>query len=114
MSIVGNWQKELERFAPSLRVMVHHGHERLSGEAFEQEARQNDIVITTYALALRDQEHLSTIDWEYVVVDEAQNIKNDAAKQTKAIKKLEARHRIALTGRRWRIGLLNCGRLWSF
>jgi len=98
MSIVGNWQKELERFAPSLHVMVHHGHERLSGEAFEQEARQNDIVITTYALALRDQEHLSTIDWEYVVVDEAQNIKNDAAKQTKAIKKLEARHRIALTG----------------
>ena len=98
MSIVGNWQKELERFAPSLNVMVHHGHERLSGEAFEQEARQNDIVITTYALALRDQEHLATIDWEYVVVDEAQNIKNDEAKQTKAIKKLEARHRIALTG----------------
>ncbi|MGI9057631.1 MAG: DEAD/DEAH box helicase, partial [Ktedonobacteraceae bacterium] len=98
MSIVGNWQKELERFAPSLHVMVHHGHERLSGEAFEQEARQNDIVITTYALALRDQEHLATIDWEYVVVDEAQNIKNDEAKQTKAIKKLEASHRIALTG----------------
>ena len=98
MSIVGNWQKELERFAPVLRVMVHHGHERLSGEAFEAEARQNDVVITTYSLALRDKEHLNRIEWENVVVDEAQNIKNDAAKQTQAIKKLEGRHKIALTG----------------
>jgi len=98
MSIVGNWQKELERFAPSLRVMVHHGHERLSGEAFEAEARQNDVVITTYSLALRDKEHLDRLEWENVVVDEAQNIKNDAAKQTQAIKKLEGRHKIALTG----------------
>ncbi|HEX6553345.1 MAG TPA: DEAD/DEAH box helicase [Ktedonobacteraceae bacterium] len=98
MSIVGNWQKELQRFSPSLDVMVHHGHERLSGEVFEQEAKQHDIVITTYSLALRDKEHLSHLDWEYVVVDEAQNIKNDAAKQTQAIKKLNARHKIALTG----------------
>ncbi|TMD67316.1 MAG: DEAD/DEAH box helicase [Chloroflexi bacterium] len=98
MSIVGNWHKELQRFAPSLNVMVHHGHERLSGEAFEQEAKRHDIVITTYSLALRDKEHLSHLEWEYVVVDEAQNIKNDAAKQTQAIKKLDARHKIALTG----------------
>ncbi len=98
MSIVGNWHKELQRFAPSLNVMVHHGHERLSGEAFEQEAKRHDIVITTYSLALRDKEHLSHLEWEYVVVDEAQNIKNDAAKQTQAIKKLNARHKIALTG----------------
>ncbi len=98
MSIVGNWHRELQRFAPSLRVMIHHGHERLSGQAFEDEARQHDIVITTYALALRDKEHLAPIEWEYVVVDEAQNIKNEAAKQTQAIKKLDARHKIALTG----------------
>lgn len=98
MSIVGNWHKELQRFAPSLKVMVHHGHERLSGEAFAQEAKQHDIVLTTYSLALRDKEHLSPIDWEYVVVDEAQNIKNDAAKQTQAIKSLDASYRIALTG----------------
>lgn len=69
MSIVGNWHREVQRFAPSLKVMIHHGHERLSGEAFAQEARQHDIVITTYALALRDKEHLALIDWEYVVVD---------------------------------------------
>ena len=98
MSIVGNWHKELTRFAPSLRVMIYHGHERLAGEAFAEEAKQHDVVITTYSLALRDKEHLAPINWEYVVVDEAQNIKNEAAKQTQAIKNLNTRHKIALTG----------------
>ncbi|MDQ6662412.1 MAG: DEAD/DEAH box helicase [Chloroflexota bacterium] len=98
MSIVGNWHKELERFAPSLRVMIHHGMERLSGQAFEDEVQKHDVVITTYALALRDKEHLSSIDWERVVVDEAQNIKNEVAKQTQAIKSLNAPYKIALTG----------------
>ena len=98
MSIVGNWHRELQRFAPSLRVMVHHGHERLTGEAFIAEAKQHDVVITTYALALRDKEHLMSIEWEFVVVDEAQNIKNEAAKQTQAIKGLAAKYRVALTG----------------
>jgi SNF2 family DNA or RNA helicase len=98
MSIVGNWHREIQRFAPSLSAMIHHGHERLSGAAFAEEAQKHDIVITTYALALRDKEHLEPIEWEYVVVDEAQNIKNEAAKQTQAIKALNARHKIALTG----------------
>jgi len=98
MSIVGNWQRELQRFAPSLSVMIHHGAERLTDEAFREEAKKHDVVITTYALALRDKEHLSPIEWEYVVLDEAQNIKNESAKQTKAIRGLNARHRIALTG----------------
>ena len=98
MSIVGNWYRELQRFAPSLSVMVHHGHERLTGEAFIEEAKRHDVVITTYSLALRDKEHLMPIDWEFVVIDEAQNIKNEAAKQTQAIKGLNAKNRIALTG----------------
>jgi SNF2 family DNA or RNA helicase len=98
MSIVGNWQREMQRFAPSLRVMIHHGHERLAGEAFVEEARRHDVVITTYALALRDREHLAELEWEYIVVDEAQNIKNEFAKQTQAIKSLSTRHRVALTG----------------
>lgn len=98
MSIVGNWHRELQRFAPSLSVMIHHGHERLSGEAFTEEARKHDVVITTYSLALRDKEHLASIEWDNVVVDEAQNIKNEAAKQTQAIKQLKAQHKIALTG----------------
>jgi SNF2 family DNA or RNA helicase len=98
MSIVGNWHRELQRFAPSLKVMIHHGHERLSGTAFVEEALRHDIVVTTYSLALRDREHLAPVEWEYVVVDEAQNIKNEAAKQSQAIKALKASHKIALTG----------------
>jgi SNF2 family DNA or RNA helicase len=98
MSIVGNWHREIQRFAPTLSAMIHHGAERLSDVAFVEEAKKHDIVITTYALALRDKEHLSAIGWENVVVDEAQNIKNEAAKQTRAIKSLNGRSRIALTG----------------
>jgi SNF2 family DNA or RNA helicase len=98
MSIVGNWQKELQRFGPSLNVMIHYGPERLSDQAFADEAQKHDIVITTYALALRDKEHLKAIEWENVVIDEAQNIKNETAKQTQAIKQLQARHKIAMTG----------------
>ncbi len=98
MSIVGNWQREIQRFAPSLAVMVHHGMERLSGPAFVEEALKHDVIITTYALALRDKEHLASVEWGNVVIDEAQNIKNESAKQTQAIKGLSATHRVALTG----------------
>ncbi len=98
MSIVGNWQREVQRFAPSLSVMLHHGAERLTGEAFTREALQHHIVITTYALVLRDREHLDAIEWNNIVLDEAQNIKNESAKQTQAIRSLRGQHRIALTG----------------
>ncbi|GAC1363681.1 MAG: hypothetical protein NVS2B12_03680 [Ktedonobacteraceae bacterium] len=98
MSIVGNWQRELQRFAPSLSVMIHHGLERLSDESFAAAAREHDVVITTYAMALRDKEHLALVDWHNIVIDEAQNIKNESAKQTQAIKSLKAVSKIALTG----------------
>jgi len=98
MSVVGNWQKEVERFAPSLKVMIHHGADRLTGKKFGREAKKNDLVICTYALAHRDEDTLSAVHWQHIVLDEAQNIKNPAAKQTQAIKKLKATHRIALTG----------------
>jgi SNF2 family DNA or RNA helicase len=98
MSVAGNWQKELERFAPSLRVLLHHGQNRNIGPGFLQEAKGNDVVITTYALAQRDEEHLSAIDWSHVILDEAQNIKNQAARQTQSIKRLPSGQKIALTG----------------
>lgn len=98
MSVAGNWQKELERFAPSLRVLVHHGQNRLTGSGFMQEATGKDVVITTYALAQRDEEHLSAVSWSHVILDEAQNIKNQAARQTQSIKRLQSGQKIALTG----------------
>lgn len=98
MSVAGNWQKELERFAPSLQVMMHHGQNRLSGRLFRQEATGKDVVITTYALAQRDEEDLSAVTWSHVILDEAQNIKNQAARQTQSVKRLPAEQKIALTG----------------
>ena len=98
MSVVGNWQREAERFAPSLRVLVHHGAERLKDREFVGAARRADLMITTYALATRDRDTLAEVKWERVALDEAQNIKTSDAKQTRAIRSLPARHRIALTG----------------
>ena len=98
MSVVGNWQREAERFAPGLRVLVHHGPERLKDRKFATAARRADLVITTYALATRDRDTIAEVKWERVALDEAQNIKTNDAKQTRAIRSLPARHRIALTG----------------
>jgi hypothetical protein len=98
MTVVGNWRRELERFAPRLRVMVHHGTERLSGDAFVAEAAACDVVVTTYALGHRDQEILERVAWRRIVLDEAQKIKNPAAAQTIAIRKLPSTYRVALTG----------------
>lgn len=98
MSVLGNWQREAERFAPSLRVHVHHGRERLAGRELARATRASDLVLTTYAIAARDREALAKGKWERIALDEAQNIKSSTAKQTKAIRGLPARHRVALTG----------------
>ncbi|MEA1907639.1 MAG: DEAD/DEAH box helicase [Euryarchaeota archaeon] len=98
MSVVGNWQREVERFAPHLRVMIHHGTDRLADSEFSDEAEKNDLVISTYSLAHRDEEILSRVFWQHIVLDEAQNIKNPGAKQTQAIKRIKAGQMIALTG----------------
>jgi SNF2 family DNA or RNA helicase len=98
MSLVGNWQREAARFAPELRLHVHHGAERARGKAFAAAVAEADLVVTTYAIAARDAAALSTLDWHRLVVDEAQAIKNAATKQAVALRKLPARHRIAVTG----------------
>ncbi|MBT8227415.1 MAG: DEAD/DEAH box helicase, partial [Dactylosporangium sp.] len=98
MSLVGNWQREAARFAPRLRVHVHHGAERARGEGFLSAVQEADLVITTYALAARDVEDLAEIDWLRLVIDEAQAIKNAATRQATAVRRIPAPHRIALTG----------------
>ncbi len=98
MSLVGNWRREIERFGPSLRTLVHHGLDRHSGQAFVDEVTRRDVVISTYALTHRDFEHLSAVTWHRIALDEAQNIKNPAAKQSAAVRSLRALHHVALTG----------------
>ncbi|MFI2478133.1 DEAD/DEAH box helicase [Nocardia xishanensis] len=98
MSVVGNWQREAERFAPDLRVLVHHGAGRRGGAELDAAVAEADLVLTTYSLLARDIEALSRQDWERVVLDEAQHIKNAGTRQARAARALRARHRLALTG----------------
>ncbi|QLY32099.1 DEAD/DEAH box helicase [Nocardia huaxiensis] len=98
MSVVGNWQREAERFAPDLRVLVHHGAARRSGAEFDAAVADSDLVVTTYALLARDVEELKRQPWQRVVLDEAQHIKNAGTRQARAARLVQARHRLALTG----------------
>jgi non-specific serine/threonine protein kinase len=98
MSLVGNWQREAERFTPHLRVHVHHGSDRARGEDFEPAVEAADLVVTTYAVAARDVEVLREVPWRRVVLDEAQAIKNAATRSAQAVRSLAARQRIAVTG----------------
>jgi SNF2 family DNA or RNA helicase len=98
MSLVGNWEREAAKFAPALRVYAHHGRERLRGEEFREWLGEADLVVTTYATAARDIDELAAREWRCVVLDEAQAIKNALSRSAKAVKRLRAAHRVALTG----------------
>ena len=97
-SVVGNWRHELGRFAPHLEVLVHHGPERASGDEFVEAAAQHDVVLSTYSLLHRDDEVMSRIRWNGLVLDEAQNVKNASTRAAQAARAINARWRIALTG----------------
>jgi SNF2 family DNA or RNA helicase len=100
VSVLGNWERELARFAPSLSVLVHYGRDRFTGSKtqFAERARQHDVVITTYSLVARDGDSLATVNWGRVVLDEAQQVKNPATAQSIAVRRLNAPRRVALTG----------------
>ncbi|WP_433824881.1 SNF2-related protein [Actinoplanes sp. CA-015351] len=95
LSVLGNWQREAERFAPQLRVRVLHGADRADAQTLAGGA---DLVLTTYQTAVRDADVLAGIAWDRVVLDEAQHIKNAGSSAAKAVRRFPARNRIALTG----------------
>jgi len=97
-SVLGNWQKELERFAPEMKVYLHYGSNRLKEEAFSEKVQAADVVLTSYGLSHLDYEEFESLIWSTIAIDEAQNIKNAQTKQSKAVRKLLGRHHIALTG----------------
>jgi len=97
-SVLGNWQKEFEKFAPHLRVKLHYGPNRAKEEKFTTSIQEADVVLTSYGLSHADFEELSSLTWNTVCLDEAQNIKNAHTKQSRAIRKLKGQHHIALTG----------------
>jgi non-specific serine/threonine protein kinase len=102
-SLLANWKSEFEKFAPSLRLKFLHPSETPKAEldALSQDPQtslaQTDIALTTYGMITR-QDWISDTDWNLVILDEAQAIKNPNTRQTRAVKKLKSQTRIALTG----------------
>ncbi|MBI5214585.1 MAG: SNF2 helicase associated domain-containing protein [Ignavibacteriae bacterium] len=94
-SIVFNWLNEANRFAPTLEFYNHTGNQRLKSL---DEINGKQIIITTYGVLRRDIKTLKDVEFHYVILDESQNIKNPASQNTKAVKVLQSKHRLALTG----------------
>lgn len=90
-TLMGNWMKELEMFAPNLKAAIYHGAER-------QLDLKKDIIMTTYAIMRIDVEELKKQSWSMVIVDEAQNIKNPDTAQTLSVKSIKSDIKIAMTG----------------
>jgi hypothetical protein len=97
-SVVRNWHDEAARFAPDLRVLVHHGADRPRGKALRAAVADVDLVLTSYPLLRSDAAALESIEWHALVLDEAQQIKNPDTAQARAARQLRAQVRLALTG----------------
>jgi superfamily II DNA or RNA helicase len=106
-SLVFNWEAEAGKFTPDLRVLSLHGPQR--HERFAQ-IPQHDLIITSYALLRRDAEHYRGIEFDTIVLDEAQHIKNRQTQNAQAVKAARARHRLVLTGTPMENSVLD---LWS-
>jgi non-specific serine/threonine protein kinase len=98
-SLLANWRAELERFAPTLSFLIVHPSENAAGkrQIGEKDARGVDLLITTYGMLSRT-DWLRKRDWDLVILDEAQAIKNSGTRQTRAVKELNAAARVAMTG----------------
>ena len=94
-SVLPNWEREIEKFAPSLTVLTWHGADRRD---YVEKLKEADVVLTSYALIRRDIEELRKVKFRSVILDEAQNIKNADSATAQACKSVEGDHRVALTG----------------
>ena len=96
-SLLANWASEIEKFAPKLRTLLVHSSAEGFKEMGPKDARKAHLVVTTYGLVKR-LEWVRSYDWNYVILDEAQAIKNPGTAQTRAVKKLKSSNRLVLTG----------------
>jgi SNF2-related domain/Helicase conserved C-terminal domain len=106
-SLVGNWVREIGKFAPGLRVVVLHGTERHGRWA---EAAKADVIVTTYPIVVRDEEKFAELRFSTVVLDEAQTIKNARSQARRALARVVSENRVCLTGTPVENHL---GELWS-
>jgi SNF2 family DNA or RNA helicase len=101
-SLLENWKSEIERFAPTLKITLLHSSYMKKSDLIKvssksQFLKNTDLLITSYGMVLK-QTWLQNVDWDLLILDEAQAIKNPGSKQSRAIKKLKGHGRIALTG----------------
>jgi len=106
-SLIGNWKVEVEKFAPDLSYLSLYGNDRWSKF---RKIDKVDIVFTTYSVIVRDVEDLIKREFEYIILDEAQKIKNPSSKVTQVVKKLNSNYKLALSGTPIENHL---GELWS-
>ena len=106
-SLIFNWKNEAARFAPSLSILSLHGIERKSRFV---EIPQHDLVMTTYPLLWRDSHELTQYRYHLLILDEAQTVKNSRSQGAEVVRKIDARHRLCLTGTPLENHL---GELWS-
>jgi hypothetical protein len=109
-AVVGNWAAEAAKFARDLRVVVHHGAQRATSAEFAEEIADADLVITTYATAVRDIDALADVQWQTIVLDEAQAIKNSSSETAQQLRRLSGHTKLALTGTPIENGV---GDLWA-
>ena len=98
LTLLANWRHEIAKFAPSLRVYVHHGESRHTGVGFRRVALESDVVVASYTMFVRDHSWFAEVDWRAAVLDEAQTIKNPDTRAARAVRALGVPKRIALTG----------------
>jgi len=91
-TLIGNWFKECQKFSPSLNVEIYHGAQR------QFDVKNKDVILSSYGVLRRDLKKLQAKEWSFLIIDEAQNIKNAETDQTKAVKSLKADNYIAMTG----------------
>lgn len=94
-SLLFNWENEIKKFAPTLKVHFYYGSKRIKST---DDFKKYDIVFTSYGYVLSDIEVLKSYQFNYVILDESQAIKNSASKRYKAVRLLQANNRIAITG----------------
>jgi superfamily II DNA or RNA helicase len=97
-SVLGNWLREAERFAPTLRFSLHHGDRIKEEKPFAESLKSLDVLMTSYALLNRDRKLFLDRRWQLIILDEAQQIKNPSSKVSRLAAKLESDGRLILTG----------------
>ena len=93
MSVVSNWAAEAAKFTPDLKVKVLHGANRPRGEELKRVAEGADLVMTTYGVVARDPGEWGAVQWDHVILDEAQAVKNPNTAASRAVRSLPARRR---------------------